>query len=138
MFMYILYGIFTCCYLFVFFLMIRRPPRSTLFPYTTLFRSRPVDGHLPGPEGHGDRDVPQRGVRTLGGHPERGRPEPADLGRAAQGEDGVLEFRRDPSGEPTGVEERAVVPCEEEDRDREDRDQPPVHVRHVGRMAARP
>src|ERR1039457_7544105 len=28
---------------FVFFLMIRRSPRSTLFPYTTLFRS--VDGH---------------------------------------------------------------------------------------------
>src|SRR6516162_10944531 len=26
-------------YVFVFFLMIRRPPRSTLFPYTTLFRS---------------------------------------------------------------------------------------------------
>src|SRR2546426_10399748 len=26
-------------YFFVFFLMIRRPPRSTLFPYTTLFRS---------------------------------------------------------------------------------------------------
>src|SRR3712207_9021830 len=24
-----------------FFLMIRRPPRSTLFPYTTLFRSKP-------------------------------------------------------------------------------------------------
>src|SRR5260370_1547367 len=23
--------------------MIRRPPRSTLFPYTTLFRSQPVD-----------------------------------------------------------------------------------------------
>src|SRR5438132_7667823 len=29
-----------CWYIFsVFFLMIRRPPRSTLFPYTTLFRS---------------------------------------------------------------------------------------------------
>src|SRR2546429_7646145 len=28
------------CNLFFFFLMIRRPPRSTLFPYTTLFRSR--------------------------------------------------------------------------------------------------
>src|SRR5690349_24220135 len=27
---------------FFFFLMIRRPPRSTLFPYTTLFRSRPA------------------------------------------------------------------------------------------------
>src|SRR2546427_7071205 len=26
--------------IFLFFLMIRRPPRSTLFPYTTLFRSR--------------------------------------------------------------------------------------------------
>src|SRR5262245_63891109 len=26
---------------FFFFLMIRRPPRSTLFPYTTLFRSTP-------------------------------------------------------------------------------------------------
>src|SRR2546427_2005108 len=36
-----------CCvcsplHLFFFFLMIRRPPRSTLFPYTTLFRSRPL------------------------------------------------------------------------------------------------
>src|SRR3982750_5018204 len=29
-----------------FFLMIRRPPRSTLFPYTTLFRSRPSQGIL--------------------------------------------------------------------------------------------
>src|SRR5256885_16983495 len=29
-----------CCHWhFFFFLMIRRPPRSTLFPYTTLFRS---------------------------------------------------------------------------------------------------
>src|SRR2546427_7621055 len=29
------------CYVLFFFLMIRRPPRSTLFPYTTLFRSLP-------------------------------------------------------------------------------------------------
>src|SRR3712207_7659650 len=29
--------------LFFFFLMIRRPPRSTLFPYTTLFRSVAAD-----------------------------------------------------------------------------------------------
>src|SRR6266536_5994298 len=43
----------------VFFLMIRRPPRSTLFPYTTLFRSpasRPGPNRLkqratPGPDG---------------------------------------------------------------------------------------
>src|SRR3989454_11185156 len=41
--------------------MIRRPPRSTLFPYTTLFRSNqhPVDiqSHQTGPEG-GGRVVP--------------------------------------------------------------------------------
>src|SRR3989442_14000099 len=32
---------------FFFFLMIRRPPRSTLFPYTTLFRSQrdQLEGH---------------------------------------------------------------------------------------------
>src|SRR2546421_1668587 len=37
-------------YDFFFFLMIRRPPRSTLFPYTTLFRSHEarIDG-LAGP-----------------------------------------------------------------------------------------
>src|SRR6266566_4043543 len=29
---------FPCLFVFFFFLMIRRPPRSTLFPYTTLFR----------------------------------------------------------------------------------------------------
>src|SRR2546422_7037491 len=34
-----------------FFLMIRRPPRSTLFPYTTLFRSALARGHA------GDRRV---------------------------------------------------------------------------------
>src|SRR2546422_7422127 len=33
--------------LLFFFLMIRRPPRSTLFPYTTLFRSRAT--RTPGP-----------------------------------------------------------------------------------------
>src|SRR6266496_5579863 len=32
---------FLCLWIcFFFFLMIRRPPRSTLFPYTTLFRSK--------------------------------------------------------------------------------------------------
>src|SRR2546430_10233856 len=32
--------------LLFFFLMIRRPPRSTLFPYTTLFRSLQVPGAM--------------------------------------------------------------------------------------------
>src|SRR5689334_23604658 len=34
-------------YSFFFFLMIRRPPRSTLFPYTTLFRSRYLSDSRP-------------------------------------------------------------------------------------------
>src|SRR5258708_22475890 len=34
---------FTSMHFFFFFLMIRRPPRSTLFPYTTLFRSHSTD-----------------------------------------------------------------------------------------------
>src|SRR2546421_7140857 len=36
------------CMPFFFFLMIRRPPRSTLFPYTTLFRSHEPE-RAPGP-----------------------------------------------------------------------------------------
>src|SRR3712207_8191489 len=37
--------------------MIRRPPRSTLFPYTTLFRSRSRRLELPRPFGHNDLNV---------------------------------------------------------------------------------
>src|SRR5438034_8791470 len=37
------------CFSF-FFLMIRRPPRSTLFPYTTLFRSREIGVPYADPE----------------------------------------------------------------------------------------
>src|SRR6266478_8578639 len=48
--------VFVCIFIF-FFLMIRRPPRSTLFPYTTLFRScecrrprsRPADSAVRAP-----------------------------------------------------------------------------------------
>src|SRR6266550_5081020 len=41
MFLFLLYYQYLSIFLFLFFffLMIRRPPRSTLFPYTTLFRS---------------------------------------------------------------------------------------------------
>src|SRR5439155_22342024 len=39
-----LYLLFSCSHTFFFF-MFRRPPRSTLFPYTTLFRSRPRHRH---------------------------------------------------------------------------------------------
>src|SRR6476619_7936380 len=46
--------------LFFFFLMIRRPPRSTLFPYTTLFRSRMRK--LRGP--HKKQSMPFENFRT--------------------------------------------------------------------------
>src|SRR5574340_1416041 len=40
-FCWLLCGCDCALFVFFFFLMIRRPPRSTLFPYTTLFRSYP-------------------------------------------------------------------------------------------------
>src|SRR5260363_463052 len=40
----------TLYFSFFFFLMIRRPPRSTLFPYTTLFRSMPRAWHCSPPD----------------------------------------------------------------------------------------
>src|SRR5260364_473061 len=50
---------------FFFLLMIRRPPRSTLFPYTTLFRSHPAAGDLSWCAGRcGARAVPCRGRRS--------------------------------------------------------------------------
>src|SRR2546425_12284637 len=39
-----------CVLCFFFFLMIRRPPRSTLFPYTTLFRSDHRQQRVAGPD----------------------------------------------------------------------------------------
>src|SRR3989449_10883970 len=70
-----------------FFLMIRRPPRSTLFPYTTLFRSRRGDVRRLGargvrargggrrPAGAGSRELPRvaLGGRGLGWHRWDGR-----------------------------------------------------------------
>src|SRR3712207_7606350 len=52
-----------------FFLMIRRPPRSTLFPYTTLFRSgcgmMTLERDLPAPVGYLPCDVVRRDHRTI-------------------------------------------------------------------------
>src|SRR5882757_9003301 len=50
----------------LFFLMTRRPPRSTLFPYTTLFRSRPpVDvGPIEAQRARIRRDQPEQEPRS--------------------------------------------------------------------------
>src|SRR3712207_7374883 len=67
--------------------MIRRPPRSTLFPYTTLFRSAA-----------GDPDPAQRGARRLPGlHLPQPQPRRAPLGPAegvARGRDPLREEDR--------------------------------------------
>ena len=47
---------------FIFFLMIRRPPRSTLFPYTTLFRSE--NRHRESADSP-CRGILRRGIETL-------------------------------------------------------------------------
>src|SRR3712207_7067230 len=68
--------------------MIRRPPRSTLFPYTTLFRSRPVvdDDDLEvgevGLEHGGDRLLDRRDlVEDRHEHRERGHERRSNLAR---------------------------------------------------------
>src|SRR5438105_6893385 len=48
----------------LFFLMIRRPPRSTLFPYTTLFRSPPGRGLREGGRRSARRRTRARGPRS--------------------------------------------------------------------------
>src|SRR2546430_13280772 len=60
--------------------MIRRPPRSTLFPYTTLFRSLQASAPRPGdprgrqsPGGRAARTHRGRGIRSLFEAPGRGR-----------------------------------------------------------------
>src|SRR5579863_5867169 len=105
-------------YLFFFFLMIRRPPRSTLFPYTTLFRSGVLraEGKVP------RRPVARRGVRRRpvgagrafqrraapgrGGRPARGRrpgpgPRPPYV-PPRQGGQARGAYRRGPGGRPEG------------------------------------
>src|SRR3712207_7978746 len=69
--------------------MIRRPPRSTLFPYTTLFRSHRAaaarrDGRLG--RGGGGRGQPGA-ARGRGGHPRRGAAAPARPRREEGGDE---------------------------------------------------
>src|SRR5688572_32752117 len=61
--------------MFIFFLMIRRPPRSTLFPYTTLFRSVRSDrGADRPPLGGPDRAFAPQFPDRRGAHAEADHP----------------------------------------------------------------
>src|SRR5258705_13891966 len=64
---------YTCIhpFYFFFFLMIRRPPRSTLFPYTTLFRS-PMNKRRSGQDNWYMLDFAAR-KKLMGGHARVGR-----------------------------------------------------------------
>src|SRR2546428_6037526 len=56
--------------LYFFFLMIRRPPRSTLFPYTTLFRSAGAENAFAmasGAEGSAESNSTLESVNLLNG-----------------------------------------------------------------------
>src|SRR6266498_3829310 len=79
-----MYDAFLIVFVFVFFfffLMIRRPPRSTLFPYTTLFRSgdglprppRPRGPRRDGPKDRSGRTVQPNVDRLAGREPGPGR-----------------------------------------------------------------
>src|SRR5256885_9299842 len=48
--------------------MIRRPPRSTLFPYTTLFRSHPIGVGRSGGYGRRHPSIRKRGARRGRGY----------------------------------------------------------------------
>src|SRR3712207_9365412 len=72
-----------------FILMIRRPPRSTLFPYTTLFRSKGFQGTIKrhrfnaGPKSHGSHNVRAPGSIGASATPSRvfpGRRMPGQMG----------------------------------------------------------
>src|SRR3712207_7563617 len=75
--------------------MIRRPPRSTLFPYTTLFRSRRQrDG--PVPQRPGALRLPDRHRGGLAGGGARGRPRAAVGPRQLRSEEHTAELQSRP------------------------------------------
>src|SRR5438445_13357069 len=76
----------TCCMSFFFFLMTRRPTRSTLFPYTTLFRSQALQVV--------DRDRIDAGERLVEEDEGRiGEQAARDLGAPARSEEHTSELQ---------------------------------------------
>src|SRR2546422_7050016 len=88
--------------------MIRRPPRSTLFPYTTLFRSRPLSDGVrvgrPGPSPGRARRVEARDPAESAARPRADQPLARALHRGAQ-EPGATPAPR--PGAPGGGGQRA-------------------------------
>src|SRR2546426_12385861 len=103
--------------------MIRRPPRSTLFPYTTLFRSVPpdatesVDPHAhchrsPSREIRNDRAAERHGEHGVGTRPLQ---RPCGLGQGGAGGENVIDqnqgsFERGTRNAERGTLTRPSVP----------------------------
>src|SRR3712207_7516617 len=83
--------------------MIRRPPRSTLFPYTTLFRSPRAGRRAPGAAG-GAADDQRRSRRA-----DRGAPAPAPHRRG--GEQGEERVPRDRKSTRLNSQSRQYLVC---------------------------
>src|SRR2546426_12496192 len=124
------------CFIF-FFLMIRRPPRSTLFPYTTLFRSRPAELLVQEPDrGCDDRHIAQREgqhdlpaqrhqlivaeARQGPAHPDEEEQEETDLDQEHR--ERGQQLHHGPGWRVVPVRERNVVPAEEQRRHERRRD----------------
>src|SRR3712207_6222337 len=104
----------------LFFLMIRLPPRSTLFPYTTLFRS--LEHELPARMGQGeeqhvhaavDVEVVDHGVDPLGRGPDPALDPAQELDPVRGGAALVGRGERGPGGRLQGAEHvaRDVAPA---------------------------
>src|SRR3712207_8246743 len=79
------YKWWNCYYMYFFVLMIRRPPRSTLFPYTTLFRSDAERGGQVGREEDRARVVEDLHlVVGQAAHEGREHPQPPHDGRSEE------------------------------------------------------
>src|SRR6266536_2943226 len=106
---------FINCFLFsFFFLMIRRPPRSTLFPYTTLFRSRPGEhernrvGHVRAERWHPERQQHRVGNQRGDAHH---RAENSAECPGGEQQERLREFHPKP-GSPGNAPLRTVGPCD--------------------------
>src|SRR2546430_15313173 len=89
--------------------MIRRPPRSTLFPYTTLFRSDDAPGHGRGVKWPELDLAPGAGVAHASDRPAVGHPAPALVARDAVADVLGPSLQRLPR--PVGVhDERTAAP----------------------------
>src|ERR1035437_11053951 len=116
------------CFLLFFFLMIRRPPRSTLFPYTTLFRSlhgfvpptltpQEAESHTWKPDAKTWATITQHSQRRpatviVSGFRDQNTREPASRGQV------TIAISEDPVAAPIFYRDVPLIPPRPEERER--------------------